>query len=104
MWTHRRVDSTISTANYRANGSVDVIGVYFSNNNINRMRFRYGLVGNIIFFGGTVACLGYFGYLLMASTNSKVQKEALHEIINKNKAKTQPQGSLKAGASPSLVP
>ena len=49
-----------------------------------KMRFRYGLVGNLIFFGGTAACLGYFGYLLMSSSNSKIQKEAIQEIINKN--------------------
>lgn len=49
-----------------------------------KFRFRYGLVGNLIFFGGTAACLGYLGYLVFISANSKMTKGTFDEIINKD--------------------
>ena len=42
-----------------------------------KLKFRYGLVGNLIVYGGTAACFGYFGYLLMSSTNAKVEKATI---------------------------
>ena len=48
-----------------------------------KLRFRYGLVGNLIFFGGSAACLGYLGYLIFISTNAKVDTASMNDIINR---------------------
>lgn len=46
------------------------------------MRFRYGLVGNLIFFGGSVACAGYFVYLLYRSSNNKIDRNTMVSMMN----------------------
>lgn len=52
--------------------------------NFSKMRFRYGLIGNLVFFGGTAVCFGYLGYLLLISSNAKIDKTSMNEMISKD--------------------
>ena len=47
------------------------------------MKFRYGLVGNLFVFGGSVGCVGYFAYLLLRSMNTRIDRETMRDILNK---------------------